>query len=99
MDYIPHDEEREIKVDILEMILYDDAIKPNAISLQTIQNGVARHERETIVRWIQELVDNSDCPLEYSNEQDSAVWFANRDQAVLFIDNLKGDPWYQPDLD
>ena len=99
MDYIPPGEEREIKVDILEMVLYDDAVKPNEISLLTIENGVARHERETVLRWVDELITNPDCPLEYSNEDQSAVWLSDRARATLFIDSLKGDPWYQPDLD
>lgn len=99
MSRAPPGEEREIKIDILKMVLYDNAVCPNAISFHTIESNVAKHERETIIRYVDELVANSECPLEYYDERRAAVCFSDRDQAILFIDELEGEPWYQPDLD
>lgn len=91
--------ERELKIDLLEMILHMDSICPRSTALDDIYHWFARHEQERVVGWIDDLTGNSDCPLRYVSGERSAVCFRDRDEAMEFIGSLKTDPWYQADLD
>lgn len=95
----PGVEERERKIDILKTTLNADAVRPEAISIDTIMNGVAQYEEETVAKWIHDLTKNPDCPLEYYSDSEAAICFDSREEALLYIDALEKDPWFQPDLD